>query len=140
MKKQIVLIGAFIVVLAIVVSGSISFSQDKEKVSIAKKEGIGSYLIQSNGKALYYFKNDSPNNSTCVGACAEKWPSYCYKLDEIEAGEGLNISDFGVFVRPGSERLHLTYKGMPIYEYEGDKGPGDVTGHGVNNLWFAIQP
>lgn len=143
MKNQNIFTGILCITLFVALSSGISSGQeqDKEKISIAKKTGVGSYLVSSSGKALYFFKNDSANKSACWGACAEKWPVFCYKSDQIAAGEGLKISDFGFFMRSGSDTLeHLTYKGMPLYEFKKDGVPGDTKGHGVNNLWFVVRP
>jgi predicted lipoprotein with Yx(FWY)xxD motif len=36
-----------------------------------------------------------------------------------------------------------TYNGMPVYHYEDDKKPGDITGQGKNEfggLWYLVSP
>ncbi len=45
-------------------------------IKIQEKEGIGKYLTDTEGKALYWFKKDSPGKSACTGPCLEKWPIY----------------------------------------------------------------
>ena len=123
---------------ALVLSGA-AIAQE-ETVSIADKPGIGQYLIGANGLALYYFKNDSPGKSVCTGPCAEKWPVYCYKTSEISIAKGLKMSDFGSFFRNEDKLDHLTYKGMPLYQFTGDQNPGDTNGQGVKGVWFVVKP
>jgi predicted lipoprotein with Yx(FWY)xxD motif len=139
--------GAFSVTLAVLIAIAFSFGlspaqeQEKEQITIATKKGIGRYLMQSNGQALYTYKNDPAGASTCRDACIEKFPVYCYNPDMIKVGEGLRLSDFSHFVRSGTDtQEHLTYKGMPLYEYIGDKKPGDTNGQGIDGLWSVAKP
>jgi predicted lipoprotein with Yx(FWY)xxD motif len=126
--------------LAVVWSGIALAQDEKETIAIAEKAGVGKYLVSSTGRTLYYFKNDSPGKSTCIGPCAEKWPVYCYKTDQIAAGKGLKMSDFGSFSRKEDNLDHLTYKGIPLYRFSGDENPGDTNGQGVKGVWFVAKP
>jgi predicted lipoprotein with Yx(FWY)xxD motif len=29
---------------------------------------------------------------------------------------------------------------MPVYLWEKDKAPGDITGQGVGNVWYLVAP
>ena len=40
-------------------------------VKLAKKDGIGTYLTDAEGKTLYWFKKDSTGMSACSGACVD---------------------------------------------------------------------
>jgi predicted lipoprotein with Yx(FWY)xxD motif len=42
----------------------------------------------------------------------------------------------GSFTR-ADNGTQVTYNNMPLYYFIGDKAPGDVTGQGVGNAWFA---
>jgi predicted lipoprotein with Yx(FWY)xxD motif len=33
-----------------------------------------------------------------------------------------------------------SYKGWPLYYFFKDKKPGDVSGEGVNSVWYVIYP
>jgi len=114
----------------------------KETVKIAKKDGFGSFLTDSRGKTLYYFKKDSPGKSACYGDCADAWPPYCYSTSEMAVPEGFNSSDFSSFRRTDDAHGpdHLMYKGRPLYRYSGDQEPGDTNGHGINDVWFVVKP
>lgn len=34
----------------------------------------------------------------------------------------------------------MTYAGQPLYRYAEDRESGDVNGHGINDVWFAVAP
>jgi predicted lipoprotein with Yx(FWY)xxD motif len=36
--------------------------------------------------------------------------------------------------------LQVTLEGRPVYLYAGDSAPGDVTGQGVNDVWWVVAP
>lgn len=106
-------------------------------VKITKKEGVGSYLTDRAGKALYTFKKDMPGMSHCEGMCAERWPIFF--REKVEAKDGLQATDFATITRADGKK-QTTYKGMPLYYFAADGGPGDCKGHQVNQVWFAAAP
>ncbi|WP_297068733.1 hypothetical protein [Thermococcus sp.] len=108
-------------------------------VNIAYKEGIGYYLVDKDGRALYYFAKDVPNSgkSACYGACAQKWP--VFYTDTLNLPPGLNKSDFSVITREDGKK-QLTYKGWPLYYFFKDGKAGDTNGEGVKGVWFVMKP
>jgi len=68
---------------------------------------------------------------------AVKWP--LYHQEKVAAPDGSNAADFGTITREDGKR-QTTYKGSPLYYFEGDKAPGDVMGQGMGNVWFAANP
>jgi predicted lipoprotein with Yx(FWY)xxD motif len=66
-----------------------------------------------------------------------KWPPV------IDTGDlrlqGVDQALVGNVVRPDSTR-QVTVGGWPRYRYSGDTVPGEVKGHGVGNMWFAVTP
>lgn len=139
-NRNVLLMSTAIAILAAIIAGTAIAQEGKEVIKIASKPELGDYLTSSDGRALYYFKKDSPGKSECTGPCAEKWPVYCYKTSAIDVSDGLDIKDFSFFFRSADGLAHLTYKGMPLYNYSGDQHPGDTKGQGVNGLWFVVRP
>lgn len=131
MKRMISLAMA---VIFVTFSASASFAA---AVKVADKDGLGSYLTDAAGMTLYYFTKDSPGKSVCAGECAVKWP--IYHNDAVTAPESLKTTDFGVLKRDDG-KTQTTYKGMPLYYFFKDKGPGDTTGHGVGTVWYVVTP
>lgn len=110
---------------------------DHHAVTVAKKEGIGSFLADTKGMTLYWFKNDTKGVSACSGECVAKWPLY-YR-ESVAAKDGLKAEDFGTITREDGQK-QTTYKGMPLYYFIGDKATGDTNGNGVKDVWFVVNP
>ena len=36
--------------------------------------------------------------------------------------------------------MQVTLGGMPLYTFSGDSDAGDVTGQGVQDVWWAVAP
>jgi len=106
-------------------------------VKIQKKDGIGMYLTDTEGNTLYWFMKDSMGKSACTGACLEKWPIY-YR-EKVAPPKQLKAEDFGVITREDGGK-QTTFRGYPLYYWVNDKQPGDTTGHGVNHVWYVINP
>lgn len=140
-KRNALLIPLAITVLLAAFSGIGMAQGDKEGVKIFKRAGFGNILTDAIGKTLYYSKKDSPDKSICsdIDRCTEKWEVFCYNTGEIIISEELKASDFRSFRRPDGQE-HLTYKGKPLYRYNGDEMPGDTKGHGLDNIWFIVKP
>jgi predicted lipoprotein with Yx(FWY)xxD motif len=110
---------------------------DHHAVTVSKKEGIGSFLADTKGMTLYWFKNDTKGVSACSGECVAKWPLY-YR-ESVAAKDGLKAEDFGTITREDGQK-QTTYKGMPLYYFIGDKAAGDTNGNGVKDVWFVVNP
>jgi predicted lipoprotein with Yx(FWY)xxD motif len=107
-------------------------------LNVKVKDGIGSYLTDDKGMALYLFKKDSPGKSACAaGGCLEKWP--IFYAEKIEPAAGVNAAAIGVITRDDGKK-QTTYKGLPLYYFIKDKDNQDVYGQGVNNVWYVVAP
>lgn len=133
MKNIMRLIMLFIV-MALVAGVALA---DHHAVTVSKKEGIGSFLADTKGMTLYWFKNDTKGVSACSGECVAKWPLY-YR-ESVAAKDGLKAEDFGTITREDGQK-QTTYKGMPLYYFIGDKAAGDTNGNGVKDVWFVVNP
>ncbi len=106
-------------------------------IKIQEKKGIGKYLTDTEGKALYWFKKDSSGNSACAGLCLEKWPIY-YR-ETVAAPSEIKAEDFGTMTREDGKK-QTTFRGYPLYYWINDKQPGETTGQAVNDVWFVVNP
>jgi len=100
---------------------------------------LGTILVDSQGKTLYYFANDVPASgaSSCNGQCAGVWP--VFSSDTIKVSSPLDPADFGTITRTDGTK-QTTYHGWPLYYYQADTKPGDVKGENVLDVWFVIKP
>lgn len=117
-------------------AGGGAFAMD-HAVKRVTKDGVGGYLTDAKGMALYWFKKDSPGKSACAGPCVDRWP--IYHREKVAAGEGTNEGDFAAITREDGKK-QTTFRGYPLYYWVGDKAPGDTSGQGVNNVWYVIDP
>jgi predicted lipoprotein with Yx(FWY)xxD motif len=132
--KRIALLMSFFGVLVLTAGAALA---DHHAVKIAKKEGTGSYLTDTKGMALYWFKKDTAGKSACAGPCVEKWPLY-YR-EAVKAPEGVKAEDFGTITREDGQK-QTTFRGFPLYYWVNDKAAGDTLGQGVNDVWYVIDP
>lgn len=106
-------------------------------VKIAEKEGIGKYLTDQDGLALYYFTRDSGDKSACSGGCLERWPIFSAEI--TMAPEGVDAKDFKVITREDGQK-QTAYKGRLLYYFVDDKKAGDTKGQGLFDVWFVVAP
>lgn len=108
--------------------------------AIATKSGstaIGEVLTDSAGLTLYGFTNDVDAVSTCYGTCADAWPPIIVPVD-FTVGPGLDFGIFATTVRDDGQ-LQLVAGKWPLYTFAGDAAPGDLTGQGSGDVWFAAN-
>ncbi|MEM9834638.1 MAG: hypothetical protein AAF944_28695 [Bacteroidota bacterium] len=110
---------------------------DAPQINLATDSNLGSYLVNQDGRTLYFFTRDVDGNSACEGGCLDAWP--IYHQASFEVGSGLDQSDFGTITRADGER-QTTYKGWPLYYYTPDTGPNQINGEGVGGVWFVAKP
>lgn len=94
----------------------------------------------SNGKTVYTFTNDKANSGTsaCTGACLVKWPALTVPAGTTPTGGPGVTGKLGTITRADDATLEVTYNGLPLYFYIGDKAPGDTTGSYPN--WNLVKP
>jgi predicted lipoprotein with Yx(FWY)xxD motif len=117
-------------------AGSIS-----QSLNTAVAPGIGRYLTDADGRAVYMFVRDSRNVSACSDACAAAWPPLAPSAGP-SADTTVKAAMIGTITR-GDARQQTTYNGMPVYYYEDDEHPGDIKGQGKNEfggLWYLLSP
>jgi len=134
MRKRAVLYAIF-AVMALALAGSAL--ADNHAVKLSEKDGVGKFFTDSKGMTLYIFRKDSPGKSVCNGPCIVKWPLYF--REKVSTPEGVAAGDFGTITREDG-KPQTTYKGWPLYYFEGDKAAGDVKGQGLGNVWFVANP
>jgi predicted lipoprotein with Yx(FWY)xxD motif len=108
-------------------------------VNAADVAGIGSVLTDQTGKTLYVFSQDTKNPpaSKCLAQCAESWPPLLATGDL--RGKGVDPALLGTVTRPEGTK-QVTIAEQPVYTYAGDTSPGQATGQGIQNAWFAVTP
>ena len=104
-------------------------------VQVASSPQYGSILVDSQGKTLYLFEQDTSKTSACAGPCIALWPALT-ATGAPTAGAGLNASLLGTATQAdGSSQV--TYNGHLLYLFSGDAKAGDVTGEGVEGFFVV---
>lgn len=106
-------------------------------VALGKNDKLGSFLVDDKGISLYLFTKDTPNTSVCYDKCATAWPPLLTTGNPV-AGDGVDSSLLGTTTRKDGS-VQVTYNGWPLYYYEKDKAPGDVTGQDVGGVWYVVS-
>jgi predicted lipoprotein with Yx(FWY)xxD motif len=92
----------------------------------------GEILTDAKGMALYTFDKDAAGVSNCYDDCAMKWPP-------AVAAAGAMASDEFTMVARKDGSQQWAFKGMPLYLWQGDKKPGDVSGDGMGGVWHLAR-
>jgi predicted lipoprotein with Yx(FWY)xxD motif len=101
---------------------------------------IGTVLVNSQGRTLYWFAIDTPTKSNCTGSCLTYWPPVQGK---VTAASGTSLpKGFGTITGTNG-KVQATYDGHPLYTYVADSSAGMTSGNGKNlsgGLWWAMTP
>ena len=106
-------------------------------VAKSASTALGDVLTDANGLTLYGFTNDVDATSSCYGTCADAWPPIIVSAD-FSVGPGLDVGFFATTERDDGQ-FQLVAGKFPLYTFDGDAVPGDISGHGSGDVWFAID-
>jgi predicted lipoprotein with Yx(FWY)xxD motif len=111
----------------------------KEKVSPVKMSNnpkLSKILTDINDMTLYAYAKDANSKSSCYGDCLKNWEPLIVnkRLASTEAYNGY----LGQITREDGQK-QITYNGMPLYRFKGDKKPGDALGQSAQGLWFVVS-
>jgi predicted lipoprotein with Yx(FWY)xxD motif len=99
----------------------------------------GEIVVDGKGMSVYYFTKDVKDSgkSNCTGDCLVAWPPVL-TTNDTPTVEGVT-GTVGTIDTPDGKK-QVTVDGMPVYLWEKDKAPGDITGQGVGNVWYLVAP
>jgi len=99
----------------------------------------GNIVVDGKGMSVYYYTKDVKDSgkSNCIGECLVAWPPVITTNDTPKV-EGVTGKVGTITTADGKKQV--TVEGMPVYLWEKDKDPGDVTGQGVGNVWYLVAP
>jgi len=94
-------------------------------------------LTDGRGFTLYTSNRDvaGSGKSGVTGAVLAAWPALLLAAGNPVKPDGLT-GDLGVITRDDGSK-QVAYKGLPLYLWQNDKAPGDVTGNGVGGFTVA---
>lgn len=113
-----------------------SATGDDGPVLATAETDFGTVLVDGDGQTLYLFTQDSPGTSVCEADCLAAWPPF---EGEPAAGEGVDEGLIGSIERSDGT-TQATYDEWPLYYFAQDSSAGDVSGQGVNDVWYVVSP
>jgi predicted lipoprotein with Yx(FWY)xxD motif len=93
-------------------------------------------LTTLKGKTLYSLSAETKGRFICTGACLASW-----KPLVVPAGvKPMGPVALSTRKRPDG-RTQVTYKGLPLYSFNGDTKPGEANGQGLKDVgtWHAAK-
>jgi predicted lipoprotein with Yx(FWY)xxD motif len=112
-------------------------------LSTASVSGVGTVVVNSQGKTLYTFAPDHASKVTCTGTCAQVWPPLKVTSGQkASASAGVKSSLVSSDTDPSGGSV-VTYNGWPLYTYVSDMAAGTAKGQALNlngGVWYAISP
>jgi len=93
-------------------------------------------LTTMKGKTLYSLSAETKGRFICTGACLASWKPLVVPAGVKPKGP-VTLS---TRKRPDG-RTQVTYKGLPLYSFNGDTKPGEVNGQGLKDVgtWHAAK-
>jgi predicted lipoprotein with Yx(FWY)xxD motif len=112
-------------------------------LSARNVKGLGTVVVNSQGRTLYTFANDRAHKVTCTGSCAVVWtPLKIGSRQKPSVSGGVKGSLVSTTPDPSGGQV-VTYKGWPLYLYQADQVAGTDHGQTLDSsggFWYAITP
>jgi predicted lipoprotein with Yx(FWY)xxD motif len=115
-------------------------SSSPTTITVAQNKTWGPTLTLKDGHTLYRLTKDPKNKSDCSGKCATVWVPVLLATGQTKPA-GVGVSHLGSFTRAGGTK-QVTYEGIPLYTFVGDKKAGQVTGNIKDTWgqWWSMNP
>jgi predicted lipoprotein with Yx(FWY)xxD motif len=107
-------------------------------VKAVKHGKLGEILATASGYTLYHFTLDTSKKIACTGGCTQAWPPLLLPKGVTHATAGSGVKQSLLGTRKRGTALQVTYKGLLLYRYAADTGPGQTNGEGVGGTWFVV--
>jgi predicted lipoprotein with Yx(FWY)xxD motif len=128
-------------------SSSTAAGPSSAAVTISTKSipGVGTVLVDGQGRTLYLLTSEKGGKITCTAAngCTAAWPETLLAkgVTAAKAGHGVQASLLGK-VTDASGNVEVTYNHWPLYRFAGDSGPGLAKGQGLvsfGGTWYVLN-
>lgn len=133
---RIALLAALALALALATGASASGSS-KVVAKEVESEGLeATVLARTNGRTLYSLSVETHGKFVCTGGCLGTWKPLVVPRGVKPKGP----VKLGTIRRPDG-RTQVTFKGRPLYSFDGDAKPGEANGEGFRDVgtWHAAK-
>jgi predicted lipoprotein with Yx(FWY)xxD motif len=87
---------------------------------------------------LYMYDPDAGGTPTCYDACATAWPPLVTSGAPTAAGQA--EANLLTTAARTDGTTQVVYNKWPLYFWQKDTKPGDVTGQAVGGKWWVVGP
>jgi len=123
--------------LALVVAGAATAQSSKRVVKEMENTTLEHTVLTTlKGKTLYSLSVETKGKFTCTGTCLASWTPLLVPKGVKPKGP-VKLS---TVMRPNG-KTQVTYKGLPLYSFNGDVKPGEANGEGIKDVgtWHAAK-
>jgi predicted lipoprotein with Yx(FWY)xxD motif len=99
-------------------------------VSTREVSDLGTVLVDSSGRTLYFAEEEVDGSISCVDACLGFWTPATPDGDVPSDIDGLDV-----MTRDDTGDRQLTFDGAPLYTFTLDRSPGQVTGDDLTDTF-----
>jgi predicted lipoprotein with Yx(FWY)xxD motif len=94
-------------------------------------------LTNTKGLTLYSLSVEKNGKFICTGSCTSTW----FPLIVARGTTPKGPVKLGTIKRPEG-RIQVTFKGLPLYTFDGDSAKGQANGEGFKDVgtWHAVTP
>jgi predicted lipoprotein with Yx(FWY)xxD motif len=127
---------AIALVALIATALAIAAQQSKRVATEAENASLGKTVLTTlSGRTLYSLSAETHGRFICTGPCLKEW----FPLTVPAGTKPTGPVKLGTIARPDNGRTQVTYKGRPLYRFDGDSKRGDANGEGIKDVgtWHA---
>lgn len=117
--------------------GSLAQATTSKRVVKEAQANGHTVLTNSKGLTLYSLSVEKHGRFICTGSCLKTW----FPLVVARGVKPTGPVALGTVKRPDGRR-QVTFKGKPLYTFDGDSRKGQAGGEGFKDVgtWHAAQP
>jgi predicted lipoprotein with Yx(FWY)xxD motif len=127
-----------IALTALLVATGVATAQPTKRVAKEAENATlnETILVTMKGKTLYSLSAETKGRFICTGACLASWKPLVVPAGVKPTGPVA----LSTRKRPDG-RTQVTYKGLPLYSFNGDTKPGEANGQGLKDVgtWHAAR-
>lgn len=121
----------------VAVTGAMASQPTKRVAKEADNATLGRTVLTTlKGKTLYSLSVEKRGKFICTGGCLASWKPLLVPAGVKPTGP----VKFGTVKRPEG-KTQVTYKGLPLYSFNGDTRSGEANGEGLKDVgtWHAAR-
>lgn len=127
-----------VVALALVFATEAATAQSSKRVVKEMENATLGHTVLTTlkGKTLYSLSVETKGKFTCTGTCLASWKPLLVPSGVKPRGP----VKLGTVKRPNG-KTQVTFKGRPLYSFNGDTKPGEANGEGIKDVgtWHAAK-